>query len=51
MSGITTVGLDIAKQSFQVHCADAMGRPVLRKKLKRQHVADFFRDLPPWLGV
>ena len=49
MSGITAVGLDIAKQNFQVHCADAMGHPVLRKKLKRQHVAGFFRDLPPCL--
>jgi transposase len=30
---VTTIGLDISKQFFQVHGADADGRVVLRKKL------------------
>lgn len=37
---IATVGLDIAKQSFQVHAADSEGRAVLRKRLRRDQVAD-----------
>jgi hypothetical protein len=44
---ITTVGLDIAKQIFQVHGADTDGRVVLRKKLRRNQVAAFFANLPP----
>ncbi len=32
---ITTVGLDIAKNLFQVHGADAQGRVLLKRKLAR----------------
>ncbi len=38
MSEIITVGLDLAKNVFQVHGADATGRAVLRKKLRRDQV-------------
>ena len=47
MSEITTVGLDLAKNVFQAHGADASGRAVLRKKLRRDQVLDFFGRLPP----
>jgi len=46
---IATVGLDIAKQVFQVHAADSEERAVLRKRLQRDQVADFFANLPPCL--
>ncbi len=46
MSEIITVGLDLAKNVFQVHGADAAGRAVLRKKLRRDQVAAFFGQLP-----
>ena len=49
MMEITTVGLDLAKSWFQVHGADAQGRPVLRKKLARGKVLEFFANLPPCL--
>lgn len=38
MSEIITVGLDLAKNVFQVHGADATGGAVLRKKLRRAQV-------------
>jgi transposase len=44
---ISVVGLDLAKHVFQVHGADARGRPVLRRKLRRTQVLDFFKALPP----
>jgi len=44
---IATVGLDIAKQLFQVHGVDANGRVVLRKKLRRNQVAAFFANVSP----
>ena len=34
MQTITTVGLDIAKSVFQVHCVDANGDVVLRRQRK-----------------
>lgn len=47
MSEIITVGLDLAKNVFQVHGADGAGHAVLRKKLRRAQVLDFFSKLPP----
>ena len=47
MTEIALVGLDIAKNWFQVHAADAGGAPVLRRKLRRDQVAAFFAELPP----
>ena len=47
MSEITTIGLDLAKNVFQAHGADALGRLVLRRKLRRDQVLAFFSQLPP----
>ena len=49
MQTITTVGLDIAKSVFQVHCVDADGEVVRRRQLKRRYVLAFFQKLPPCL--
>ncbi len=46
---ITTIGFDLAKTVFQVHGADAKGRPVLRRKLRRGKVLAFFAGLPSCL--
>jgi len=35
MKAVANIGLDIAKQVFQVHGADRAGNAVLRRKLKR----------------
>lgn len=49
MSEIITVGLDLAKNVFQVHGADSKGHAVLRKKLRRAQVLEFFTKLSPCL--
>ena len=49
MQEIKTIGLDIAKSVFQVHCVDAEGTVVLRRQLKRRYVLLFFRKLLPCL--
>jgi hypothetical protein len=49
MQTITTVGLDIAKSVFQVHCVDASGDVVLRRQLKRRYLLAFFQKLPACL--
>jgi transposase len=46
---VATIGLDIAKQVFQVHGADRSGKLVLRRKLRRNEVGRFFADLEPCL--
>ncbi len=46
---ITTMGIDLAKEVFQVHGVDKRGQPVLRKQLKRSEMAKFFVNLEPCL--
>ena len=43
---VTTIGLDIAKNVFQVHGVDGRGRVVLRQRLARAKVLAFFANLP-----
>lgn len=43
---ITTVGLDLAKNVFQVHAVDETGQPVIRRRLRRNQVLTFFAGLP-----
>jgi transposase len=42
---ITTVGIDLAKNVFQVHGVDERGKVVLRRMLKRSQVAVFFAGI------
>jgi len=44
---ITTVGIDLAKNVFQVHAVNERGAVVLRKQLRRDQVTAFFANLPP----
>ena len=43
---VTQVGLDIAKQVFQVHGVDEHGKALIRKQLPRAKVLEFFAQLP-----
>ncbi|MBB4255443.1 IS110 family transposase [Rhizobium sp. BK008] len=47
MNTVATIGLDIAKQVFQVHGADAQGATLFNRKLRRSEVRPFFEKLPP----
>ncbi len=49
MEEISTVGLDIAKSSFQVHAINSAGEVVVRRKLRRRQVLPFFGRLSPCL--
>lgn len=46
---ITTIGLDLAKNVFQLHGVDATGEIVVRRRLRRAQVVDFFAALAPVL--
>src|SRR4030095_16464064 len=43
---ITTIGIDLAKNVFQVHGVDERGKTMLKKQVKRDQMAAFFAKLP-----
>ena len=43
---LKVIGLDIAKHVFQLHGADAKGKAVLKKRLRREQLTDFFGSIP-----
>lgn len=45
------IGVDLAKQVFQVHGVDSHEQVVCRKQIKRARLLDFFRQLEPCLVV
>jgi transposase len=45
-SSVTTVGLDLAKHVFQVHCVDGDGHVVVNKSVRRNKLLEFFASLP-----
>lgn len=49
MSQVTTIGLDLAKNIFQAHGADAAGTVVFRRRLRREQVLAYFAAQPPCL--
>ena len=46
---VSTVGLDLAKNVFQVHGIDDIGKVMVRRTLRRRQVIPFFRKLEPCL--
>lgn len=46
---VSTIGLDIAKNGFQLHGVAMDGEILLRRKLRRGEVLTFFSRLPPCL--
>jgi transposase len=49
MGDITTIGLDLAKNVFQVHAVDQAGNVVVRKRIRRGQVLAFFSGIPTCL--
>ena len=49
MGEVSTIGLDIAKSVFQIHGVDVDGAVVIRKRVSRAKLVEFFAVLPPCL--
>jgi transposase len=49
MGEVSIIGVDIAKSVFQVHGVDADSTVVIRKRISRLKVLEFFANLPPCL--
>ena len=46
---VSTLGLDLAKNVFQIHGVDDKGNVTVRRQLRRQQMFSFFSDLSPCL--
>ena len=46
MEQIIRIGMDTSKHLFQLHGVNAAEQPILRKKLRRKEMIDFFQKLP-----
>jgi transposase len=44
---MTTIGIDLAKQVFQLHGVDVHGKTVLKKRLSRSALGPFMANVPP----
>ena len=49
MGEVSTIGLDIAKSVFQVHGVDGTGAVLMRRRVGRSKVLEFFAGLSPCL--
>jgi transposase len=49
MMNITVLGVDLAKNVFQLHGVDASGKVIVRKQLTRAKLIEFVINLPPCL--
>ena len=49
MNEVITIGVDLAKNVFQVHGVDAAGAVVVRRQLRRRQVLPFFAKIRPCL--
>ena len=47
MDQIIRIGMDTSKHVFQLHGVNAAEQPVLRKKMRRKEMVDFFAKCPP----
>src|SRR6201987_1363190 len=51
MAKVSMIGLDLAKNVFQVHGVDAAGKVVVRRQLRRRQLEKFLAALPPGVVV
>lgn len=49
MKDIKVLGVDLAKNVFQLHGTDASGKVVLHKRLSRVKLVEFMSNLKPCL--
>jgi transposase len=47
MKDVATIGVDLAKNIFQIYGTDCKGRRVLEKRVKRDNLLNFFVNLKP----
>ena len=51
MESVAMIGIDLAKSVFQLHGADATGKPLFRKKLTRDQLGIFLAGQLPTVAA
>ena len=46
---VSTIGVDLAKNVFQIHGVDSNGKVVMTRQLRRKQLIEFFGKIPPCL--
>ena len=46
---VSTIGVDLAENVFQVHSVDSLGKVAITRQLRRMQVIDFFSRIPACL--
>lgn len=46
---ISAIGIDLAKNVFQIHAVDEQGKKVLGRQVRRAQMLEFFANLPACL--
>ncbi len=46
MKNIKSIGIDLAKNVFQIHAVDGKGKCVLRKRVSREKLKEFIANIP-----
>jgi transposase len=46
---VTTIGIDLSKNVFQIHGVDQRGKTALKKQLKRVQMLPYFANVPSCL--
>lgn len=49
MNEVITIGVDLAKNVFQVHGIDGLGAVIIGRQLRRSQMLPFFKKQPPCL--
>jgi transposase len=49
MNDVITIGVDLAKNVFQIHGVDAEGAVIVRRQLRRRQMLPFFKKQPTCL--
>ncbi len=49
MNEVITIGLDLAKNVFQIRGVDGLGEVAIRRQLRRNQMIPYFEKLPPCL--
>jgi transposase len=47
METVSVIGVDLAKNVFQIHCADSVGQCIKTRALRRNQLLSFFSNLKP----
>ncbi|WP_156962025.1 hypothetical protein [Candidatus Paracaedibacter symbiosus] len=51
MNKMGVLGIDLAKNVFQLHGINEKGKVILQKRLSRKKLAEFVCNLPPLRGL